>query len=274
MRKCTVLLLVVCLVVSSFSVLAVPFVSAQAGYKPSVPQISSIKLVDSSYDVPPSTTTNPYTGESTTTPGYHVNQVSIEVSIKNQPFTPYTDEYGRKVTIRYQIQVKAHFEADTGWSTVLGSHAGEYVSFEQQSGSGYTVVAYASTYDVGSQLDFRAAAILTHQGVYTDGNWVNGEWSKSDWSNVKTFTVPNSPSQTATLPPVTSEGNSQPQTPGQSQSPEYVIFAHPFFLLVVGVFLGGAVAAVIMLFLRRHLKNSTYTNNSLYQTSGVKSLYA
>ena len=89
MRNCTVLLLVVCLVVSSFSVLAVSSVSAQAGYKPSVPQISSVKIVDSSYDVPPSSTktVDQYTGKETTNtkPGYHVNQKSIEITIKISP---------------------------------------------------------------------------------------------------------------------------------------------------------------------------------------------
>jgi hypothetical protein len=56
MRKCIVLLLVVCLLVSSFSVLAVSSVSAQSGFKLSVPRFT-VQLVDYSYDVPPSTTT-------------------------------------------------------------------------------------------------------------------------------------------------------------------------------------------------------------------------
>jgi hypothetical protein len=83
------------LTLSSLMMLTVAPVSAQAGYKPSVPQINSIKFVDSSYDVPPSSTTtvDQYTGKETTTtkPGYHVEQTSIEVTIKNQPFTPYTN---------------------------------------------------------------------------------------------------------------------------------------------------------------------------------------
>ncbi|MCL1977393.1 MAG: hypothetical protein FWG55_04720, partial [Candidatus Bathyarchaeota archaeon] len=46
---------------------AVTSVSAQAGYKPSAPQFT-VKLIDNSYDVPPSTTTtvDQYTGKETT----------------------------------------------------------------------------------------------------------------------------------------------------------------------------------------------------------------
>jgi hypothetical protein len=76
MRKCTVFLLITCLVTSSLLVLTVTPVSAQAGYTPSVPQITSIKLVDSSYDVPSysTTTVDQYTGKENTTifPSYHV----------------------------------------------------------------------------------------------------------------------------------------------------------------------------------------------------------
>ena len=60
--------------------------------KPSVPEFS-VRIVAYPYDVPPETTTtiDEYTGKETTTtqPGYHVENKSIEITIKNQPFTPY-----------------------------------------------------------------------------------------------------------------------------------------------------------------------------------------
>jgi hypothetical protein len=40
--------------------------------KPSVPEFT-VKLVDNSYDVPPTQTTDPYTGTKTI-PGYHVKK--------------------------------------------------------------------------------------------------------------------------------------------------------------------------------------------------------
>ena len=54
--------------------------------KPSVPEFT-LKYVDNSYDVPPKTTTStdPYTNEITTTtiPGYHVENRTVEAVIKN-----------------------------------------------------------------------------------------------------------------------------------------------------------------------------------------------
>jgi len=298
MRNCTVLLLVVCLVVSSFSVLAVSSVSAQAGYKPSVPQISSVKIVDSSYDVPPSSTktVDQYTGKETTNtkPGYHVNQKSIEITIKNQPFTPYTgkppysgdDGIEKTFNLYYTVEVKGHF--------------GEYwqqfgESFVVQSNSGHTVVSSAvvgqgtSQVNVidcaaGSRLDFRVRACIGHKYDaspsiwFWDPVWTVAPIEYSEWSSVKTFVMPDGallspPSQTATWPPLNSDDNDQPHFPDQTQ-PLPSIFSNPLFMLVVGVLLGVVVAAVVMVFLRRHIKTPTYTNNLPHQISGVKGLYA
>jgi len=285
MRKCTVLLLVVCLVVSSFSVLAVSSVSAQAGYKPSVPQISSIKLVDSSYDVPPSTTTtvDQYTGKetTTTTPGYHINQKSIEVTIKNQPFTPYIDEStkdpaygpnGKEFNLYYRVQAKGHFGEN--WRDF-----GEL--YVIQSNSGYTVVSSAIigedkivNYDAGSQLDFRVQASVGYKYNELSGRlfvpysgpvWVVAPAEYSDWSRVQTFTIPVSlPSQTVTLPPSTipDDSNSYPQFPDQTQPPND-IFTNPLFLLGVSVILGGVIVFIVLVFLKRHLNTSTYLDSSI-----------
>jgi len=273
MRKCTVLLLVACLVVSSFSVLAVPFVSAQAGYKPSVPYISGIKLVDSSYDVSPSTTTtvDQYTGKetTTTTQGYRVEQRSIEVTIKNQPFKPYTNSYsGEEIDLYYLVQVKGHFGED--WKS-FGRTA-----CTVQSNSGNTVVTSVSTYSVDSQLDFRVQAAIGFLPTFTDG--MLGYWgavgifdivaeTRSDWSSVRVFTVPNdpsgsaSPSQSATFPPVTSDGSGQPQISGQTQPPNGM-FSNPLFMFGASVLFAGVVIVVVLVFLRRHIKMLTYTSDS------------
>ncbi|MDR2707214.1 MAG: hypothetical protein LBB87_00480 [Nitrososphaerota archaeon] len=104
------------------SVFAVPSVTAQAGYKPSVPQFT-VKLVDDSYDVPPSTTTvtDPYTGKESIVndPGYHISDRTIECSIKNQPFTLYEKENAyTPPALYYKIQFKGHFEEK--WDTFRG----------------------------------------------------------------------------------------------------------------------------------------------------------
>jgi len=82
----------------------------QAVSKPSVPQFT-VKFVDNSYDVPPSTTTtvNPYTGEKNTitTPGYHVTNRTIEVKVPNQSFTQYRDEVGIYVIYTIMFKLRA-----------------------------------------------------------------------------------------------------------------------------------------------------------------------
>ena len=272
MRKCTVLLLVACLVVSSFSVLAVSSVSAQAGFKPSVPQFT-VKLIDSSYDVPPIYTTDPYTGEPTTKPGYRIENYTIEISIKNQPFTPYTDKsdyYTRYYDIYYSIRVKGHFGED--WYSLR-------TRYTTQSDSEYTVVSHSLTDDTelrnlvaGSKLDFSVQAYSGYwfdqregsMGVIADYVYVFD--AESGWSNIQSITIPNgsSPSQTATLPSVTSDGsNSLPQSPDQTQPPNS-IFSNPLFIFGVGALFAGVVIAVVMVIVRKHLKTSTSGGEGLY----------
>jgi hypothetical protein len=262
MHKYVALMLIICLVASGLSVLAVPPVTAQAGYKPSAPQISSIKSVDSSYDVPPSSTTDPYTGVTTTYPGYRVNQMSIEVTIKNQPFTPYIDESekhpvygqnGKEFNLYYQVEVKGRFGEN--WRTFDNAYN------VVQSNSGYTVVSGVADYVAGSQLDFRAKAMIgykyntVYDSAFVPGPvWGVGITEQSDWSKVQTFTIPGFvPSQTETISPSTTSDDDS----GSSQSPEHVIFSHPFFLLGVGALLGGVIVAVIMTILRWQSKTST-----------------
>ncbi|MCL2690890.1 MAG: hypothetical protein FWE56_01370 [Candidatus Bathyarchaeota archaeon] len=271
--------------VSCLMVFTVAPVSAQAGYKPAVPQISSIKLVDSSYDVPPTSTTtvDQYTGKETTTtaPGYHVNSLTIEVTIKNQPFTPYIDENtkdpaygpnGKEFNLYYRVQAKGHFGEN--WRDF-----GEL--YVIQSNSGHTVVSSAIVgednivnYAAGSQLDFRVQASVGYKYNELSGRlfvpypgpvWVVAPAEYSDWSRVQTFTIPGSlPSQTATLPtsPITSDGNDQPQYPEQTQPPN-VIFTHPFVLMGVGTLFTGVIVFIVLVFLKRHLNTSTYLDSSI-----------
>jgi len=253
-----------------------------------VPQFT-VKLIDTSYDVPPSSTTtvDQYTGKETTTtiPGYHVDQKSIEVTIKNQPFTPYTNENSKEINLYYIVHVKGHFGEDWkifGHVQDFGSYTSVSTSpYTVQSNSEYTVMMSVANYATESQLDFKVKADIGYlYNSYEDRlipPWflVSVETS-SDWSRVQTFTVSDRPvgsavpSQTPSLspPPVISDDNSSP-----SQSPEYVIFTHPFFLLGVGILLGVIVMAVVMVILKQHLKTSTYPNDSLCQTLRGKGLY-
>ena len=266
-------LMLVVLLLSSLLVLSVTPVAVQAVSKPSVPQFS-VKLIDNSYDIPPATTTyiDQYTGKETTHTqnGYHVNLKTFEVTIKNQPFTPYTNATGHEINLYYVVQFKGHFGEDKDWQGVGASDPNgnfAYVSdvYKAQSDSGYTVVLEsANMYSGDVQMDFRVQAVTG----YKEYNWSPGgqfghsyitSGVESGWSKIQTITMTGgtltlSPSQATTIP-------SQSTAPdnNQSQLPDFVF--SPTVLLWIGTFLFvGVVIAVVMVFLRRHLKTLNFNN--------------
>jgi hypothetical protein len=247
----------------------------QAAPKTSVPQFN-IKFVDNSYDVPSSTTTtvDQYTGQeiTNTKPGYHVDNRTIEVTIKNQPFTPYTDTNGIEFNLYFRVEVKGHFGED--WQA-FGS------GYIAQSSSDYTVVSCTVKYAAGAQLDFRVIAVIAELGdaIADTGSlayflygitspYIKSEVSCST-SGVQTFTMPGgSPSASSapitTLPtsPSTTPNNNQPlqnQTiQDQPQLPNFM--AQPIFLLIIGILFVSVVITAVMAFLKRHLKTSDFSN--------------
>jgi hypothetical protein len=268
MRKCIVLLLITCLVVSSLIVLTITPATVQAVSKPSVPQFS-VKLADNSYDVPPSTTTvtDPYTGKESiiTTPGRHVVARTIVFTIKNQPFTPYNDG-NHEINLYYVIQSKGYYEDWHGSEIYLAQSGSEEYTYW---------LMFATDYENGSKLNFRIEAVIGYKDYVNDPNHPILRWDdyefingvSSGWSDVQTITIlgeatSSSPtSQTATWPPVSSEGNGQPQFPEQTQQPDS-IFSNPFFMFGVGVLFASVVIVGVLVVLRRHIKAPTYTNNS------------
>ena len=161
MSKTIVLLLFALLALSSLVMVGSVF--AQSIPKPSVPEFT-VELVDNSYDIPITYYTDPYTGETITNEGGHVENKSIEVWIKNQPFTPYDDAEGHEVNLYYKVRVKGHFEED--WSlpeTFSESDSAERVP---QSSSEYTVLSLVNFYPSGAQVDYQVEAFVGH--FYTD----------------------------------------------------------------------------------------------------------
>jgi len=258
-------------------VLTITPVTVQAVSKPSVPQFS-IKLIDNSYDIPASTTTtiDPYTGKesTTTTPGRRVDNWSIEVTIKNQPFKPYTTQYDEYQQVVHNLYYAVHFK---------GHFGDEWEVFCQnivQSDSSYTIITgtrSANNYAAGTQLDFRVEAIVGYMydmaaerrswaAFYIPPNYTFNPEESSGWSRIQTITVNYetllpSFSQTATLPPPAAIfEDSQPQMQDQPQTLD-VIFNQPFFLLVVGFLFVGIVVALVLVFLRRHLKTFEFSND-------------
>ncbi len=193
--------------------------------KPSVPEFA-LKFADHSYEIPTTYSTDPYTGENVTHAGYHVQSITLEVTIKNQPFVPY-DEGGWRIEFFYNIREKGHYSEDfmelyrpsDGYPTQSNS---EYtvVSLGTLGENGLSLATNAKMFDVpsGGQMDFQVEAMIGYVSRVYNPNatgpfdiypWVfTGE--TSGWSNTQTLDIPVS---------TTSLEDSTSQTPSSTPNP-------------------------------------------------------
>ena len=117
MNKCFTFVLV--LVLASSSLMAVKPAQSSTT-KPSVPEFT-VKLVAHPYDVPTTYGIDPYTGKNVTIQeGHHVENKSIEVTIKNQPFSPYKDANG-SYGLYYNVRFRGHYGHDWNYPTLTAS---------------------------------------------------------------------------------------------------------------------------------------------------------
>ena len=192
---------------------------ASAQTVPSVPEFT-VKFVDKSYDVPASTSTDPYTGKTVTNPSYHVENRTIEIAIKNQPFP--SDLY-------YNIRVKGHFAEN--WSWLYG-----WEGSPKMSDSEYTLIVFSSSgaedfrgpngievyAPSGGQVDFQVEAFVggSELSDITPGvPPIGGVWhfaiqSESGWSSTQTLTLP---------------ASSTPEIP---EFPSWIILPLPIIVLI------------------------------------------
>jgi len=227
MSKVLALMLFALLVFSNLAI--VSSVLAESTPKPSVPEFT-VKVVSHPYDIPTTYYTDPYTGETITNEGAHFENKSIEVWIKNQPFTPYDDAEGREVNLYYNVRVKGHFEED--WSLPITFSESDSAERLPQSSSEYTVLSLANYYELDAQVDYQVEAIVGHfyTDYYPEGHAIQFPITvfqvdeTSGWSETQTIkigesqtsspepTIPTSP--TPSLEPTSSPYN-EPQVTGQ-----------------------------------------------------------
>jgi hypothetical protein len=190
--KLATILLIIALTASSL--IMIEFVSAQAMPKPSVPEFT-VRVIDHSYDVQTTTTTttDPCDGQiiTTTTPGYHMVNGSIELSIKNQPFTSYYASNGYLIRLFYQIRARGD---GNFWS-----YSPSYDSYFQASNSTYT------TFTLG----YSGNCFETGGGLLTE--YVG---KTSGWSNTQTVTIPN-----ASYTPIPANPSPTTSTPTSTYPP-------------------------------------------------------
>ncbi len=219
------LLLVVILAVSSL--MTVESATAQTLPTPSVPEFT-VKFVDSSYNVTPSSSINPYTGQNVTNEGYHVENKTIELIIKNQPFASYISN-SQNISFYLNVREKGHYEEN--WTTIY--HADNH--FTSQSSTDYTTLTYSldpnvppwlnSNIPSGGQVDFQVEALIG--SIHRDFSQLMSPWvfdgKESGWSNTQTVTIPATSTSTSPTPNPTS-------TP---TVPEFPLWTIPLLLSIM-----------------------------------------
>lgn len=229
-KKTLALSLTLIITLSCLTLLVVKPASAQTTPypempKPAVPQFT-VKLIDSSYDIPASTSTDPYTGQTITHPSQHVEARTIEIRIKNEPFTPFVVQEGTDnwtVNYFYNIRWKGHFEndwhelflADDGYLS-RDSSGSETVfapqgTYSSTNGLKMSTQGMYSTFPPNSKLDFQVEAMIGYTHRVLEGDWAPWYFfgENSSWSSTQTLTIPSSslspapsPSTTATVPEI------------------------------------------------------------------------
>ena len=170
-----------------------------------------------------------------TVPQFTVHQVSdkIEVAIKNQPFTSYTNTSGYLINLYYTIEVKWH--SDESWRPLK--------TYLDQSNTANTLwsipVTYFSEYTETTvsisnteYVDFRVKAVTAYDDSHVDPASIYGinrpgyyvkfdEVTSSDWSGIQTIAIYGGsssspqPSQTTnvSIAPPSDSNNPQQQKP-------------------------------------------------------------
>jgi hypothetical protein len=238
-------LAILTILVLSASAMLMAIPSGVLAANPSTPEFS-VAYVDHSYDVPITywTTTDPYTGAQVThsSGGEHVDNRTIDVTIKNQPFSPYKDASNNTVYLYYNVRSKGHFENWNGDSD-LGSHSQTGI---QASTSTYTVVSFSIQYwsvPQGGQIDFQVKAITgyTFYNSQTCGTQYQTTVGNSGWSNTVTVIIGNPvPSSTTPQPVWTPNPTVTPTYPTSTVSPTQNPTATPTQPnILTGVFSGS-----------------------------------
>jgi hypothetical protein len=239
LSKASSLMLMVLLV--AVSLISVPTVLADVP-TPSVPEFT-VQVLSYAYDVPPVYTTDQYTGETVVTQeGYHVANNSIQIQVKNQPFSYYSSN-GTAYHIYYGVRVKGHF--GDKWVEHYGNYEamtyavdgttyhedGMFTGGLEQSDSQYTTLTIsAADFPSDAQIDIQVRASVGHEShKIVNDNWhfmLFEIWARPEPAVLLDTTSPWSSTQTISLKdasvtisePSTTE-TSPAQTPISTQNP-------------------------------------------------------
>ena len=214
---------------------------------PSVPEFT-VKLFDFSHDILPTNTIDPFTGQTITDAGSHVEARIIEIKIKNEPFTPFVVTEGSTnwtAYFFYNIRWKGHYEQ--GWHEIYNP-SDDFLPRNEGSETIYSTQGKYSSTDglrldtngvyvtlpLGGEVDFQVEAMIGYTHRVVEGGiapwYFFGE--TSGWSNTQTLTIdanaptttPNASTTSPALTGSTSPMQSPTATLQQTDSQSDVLF--------------------------------------------------
>ncbi len=204
-KTLTTLILVLLVAASSFILTTVKPVEAQSVQTPSTPRFSA-SFFNITYYVPPTYSTDPYTGQQVITEdGHNVQNFTIDVNIKNQPFSSTTIAAGNYTQTSYTTQLyyairwKGHYQ---NWTTVEYENPDFTYDINklvvQVQDSGNTTKTYPllsiGFIDEGGEIDFQVKALVGYPYPYYEGHigpigTVFHVEAQSGWSNTQTLKI-------------------------------------------------------------------------------------
>ena len=237
-----------------------------ADAKPAVPSFT-LKEIAQPYDVPPTTTTivDGYTGEETTItyPGYTVENKTIYIVIKNQPFTSYRNDKGEWISLCYEYSYKPHY-SDGGW--VSG-----YPQYYWQSDSGECTFIPFKGLPSRGQIDIRVRALIgsfgsrqpippeSGDGIYYSFSGVTGDFGVITVSSdmIVSTTLPSSLAPSSVEP-------INPENPDQSTSTSNPSIQTPWGSYLLTIIITACIITIpiviVMCYNNHQRKTKTHTN--------------
>jgi hypothetical protein len=272
-HKNLTLILILVMTASSFTIIG--NVAAEIP-KPEVPEFT-VRIVSNPYDVATTYSTDQYTGETITHAGYHVENRSIEVTVKNQA---YSYSNGTTFQVYYNVRTKPYFGDSwtemyptRNWPVDPIQYAYYIEGAPRQLSSEYTLIAISlNNYPENGQVDFQVEAMVGHKSLTFVADHplapnLGGEYyeatvydTSSGWSSTETLTIgddstapaaSSSPS-VATVNPSSSVSQNPTSTPDLPVSGGFVLFGLDLLDVATVVLLGVVVVLLVFVVFYLH----------------------
>jgi hypothetical protein len=234
MRNSAVMITMIAIIIASL--LAVE--SAYSAPTVSAPEFI-VQLIANPYDVPTTYSTDKFTGENITHPGYPVENKTIAIIIKNQHFMSSLN--GETYRLFYNVRTRGHFE--TTWIETIPNETrpieaftdhfvyGQFVSENSYpaSDSENTTLFYNIQDYFYGQIDFQVRTILGRGSEVFVSEYMENKPAyighmepaiafdaMSGWSGTQTATIPDATTETSPTPSSTSPIPNESVSPSQS----------------------------------------------------------